>query len=282
MEILSVMAIIYFISRLLSGKMVEMLCNADVSACRVLNYRGRAIPAIGGIVFVPIMLSAILLLLFLYPHRFSEYQRLLMLICCMGFIGILDDLAGDKHIKGIVMHIRSTFYGHMTTGFIKASTGFLAAGIASMQTSAGIPELMLNTLVIALGSNTLNLFDLRPGRAIKVYILAALLLLFVALPDITDVLPLLALLIAVFAFSSYDLKEICMLGDTGANVLGATLGFYSILLLGTGARLAIAAVLTVINLAAEKISISSLINNSRFLSYLDSLGRGDSSRDDRA
>lgn len=282
MVIIAVMAIVYILTRVYSRKIVEMLCNADVSACRASNYRGIAIPAIGGIVFVPIMLAAILLLLFLYPHKYSEYQGFLLLICCMGFSGIIDDLAGDKRIKGIKKHITAVLKGHMTTGFLKAATGILTAGIISLRESAGLPELIVNVLLIALWSNTLNLFDLRPGRAIKVYAIAALILLYAALPDITDALPLMALLIAVFAYSSFDLKEICMLGDTGANILGISLGYYSTVLLDSASRLILAAALLILNLAAEKISISTLIDCSRILSYLDSLGRVDESRDDRA
>lgn len=282
MAVMAVMLIIFFISRFISKKIVVMLCNTDVSACKALNYRGMLIPAIGGIVFIPIMLATILLLLFLYPQRYSEYQSFLLLVCSMGFAGIVDDLVGDKRIKGIGRHISSTFRGKMTTGFIKAATGIMAATIVCMRVSSGLPELAVNVLVTALWSNTLNLFDLRPGRAIKLYVLAALLLLYAALPDITAALPLLALLIGAFAYGSYDLKEVCMLGDTGANILGISLGYYSIILLEGGNRLILAAALFCLNLAAEKISINAMIDSSRILSYLDSLGRVDKSRDDRA
>ncbi len=282
MSIIALMTIIYFLSRYLSGKTVEMLCKTESSSCRALNYRGRAIPAVGGIVFVPVMLAAILLLLFFHPHRFSEYQAFLLLLCTMGFSGIVDDMAGEKRIKGFRGHIESTLGGHMTTGFIKAATGILAAGIISQKISGGLLEATVNILVIALWSNTINLFDMRPGRAIKVYSIAALIMLYAALPDITAVLPLMALLVAVLAYSSFDLKEICMLGDTGANILGISLGYYSIVLLDSRSRLISAATLLVLNLAAEKISINTLIDCSRILSYLDSLGRVDGSRHDRA
>lgn len=282
MAIIALMTIIYILSRYLSVKMVEMFSNPDIASCRALNYRGRAIPAVGGIVFVPVMLAAVLLLLFLYPHRSSEYQAFLLLICSMGFSGIVDDMAGNKNIKGFKGHIGSAISGHMTTGFIKAATGILAACIISLKKSAGLSEVTANILVIALWSNTVNLFDLRPGRAIKVYAIAALILLYAALPDITAALPLMALLIAVLAYSSFDLKEICMLGDTGANILGISIGYYSIVLLDSGSRLVIAAALIILNLVAEKVSISDLVSGSRILSYLDSLGRVDESRDDRA
>jgi len=65
-----------------------------------------------------------------------------------------------------------------------------------------------------------------------------------------------------------------MLGDTGANILGISLGYYSTLFLSFSGKLMLLVLLILLNIAAERLSISALINNSRILSYLDSLGRG--------
>ncbi|HWR60626.1 MAG TPA: hypothetical protein VN580_03395 [Clostridia bacterium] len=275
MEIVVVMVLIYVVSRFLTKNIVEMLCNAGEPECRALNYRGKAIPAIGGIVFAPIMLIAVLLLLFLSPLRLLEYLKYLLIVYCMGFTGIVDDLAGNKEIKGLTRHWSSTLGGHMTTGFLKALSGFLIACAVSIGTPADLRELPVNVLIIALSANTINLFDLRPGRAIKVFILYSLLLLSAAIADIKAAAPLMALVLAVLAYGRYDLKEICMLGDTGANILGISLGYYSTLLLGFETRLILAVVLVGINLMAERVSISELIGRSRLLSYIDALGRED-------
>jgi len=268
-----VMILIYAVSRFLTKNIVEMLCNAGGSACRTLNYRGKSIPAIGGIVFAPIALIAVLLLLFLFPMRLLEYLRYLLIVYCMGFTGIIDDLAGNKEIKGLARHLGSTLSGHMTTGFLKALSGFLIACAVSIGPSLSLGELAVNVLIIALSANTINLFDLRPGRAIKVFTLYSLLLLSAAISDITAAAPLMALVLAVFAYGRYDMKEICMLGDTGANILGISLGYYSTLLLDFNIRLVLVTVLAGINLMAERISIGELIGRSRLLSYIDTLGR---------
>jgi UDP-N-acetylmuramyl pentapeptide phosphotransferase/UDP-N-acetylglucosamine-1-phosphate transferase len=65
-----------------------------------------------------------------------------------------------------------------------------------------------------------------------------------------------------------------MLGDTGANILGITLGYYSSLFLNFNSRLMLLVLLVFLNLISERISITELIDNNKVLSYLDSLGRG--------
>jgi hypothetical protein len=65
-----------------------------------------------------------------------------------------------------------------------------------------------------------------------------------------------------------------MLGDTGANILGITLGYYSSLLLGINAKLMLLFLLLIMNIMSERLSITELINRNRVLSYLDSIGRG--------
>ena len=70
-----------------------------------------------------------------------------------------------------------------------------------------------------------------------------------------------------------ELREWLMLGDTGANVIGATLGLTAVAQLGGAARLVLALVLVVLNVAAEIISFSHLINQTGPLRWFDRLGR---------
>ena len=79
----------------------------------------------------------------------------------------------------------------------------------------------MNAGLIAGGANLLNLFDLRPGRAIKVAALAGGLLVAAGGrgPGATRAgIPLGAAL----ALVREDLGERAMLGDAGANALGAS------------------------------------------------------------
>jgi UDP-N-acetylmuramyl pentapeptide phosphotransferase/UDP-N-acetylglucosamine-1-phosphate transferase len=70
-----------------------------------------------------------------------------------------------------------------------------------------------------------------------------------------------------------DLGERLMLGDAGANALGAALGAGALLQLGPDARTVAAVVLVVLNVAAELVSFSRVIDRTPFLRHLDRLGR---------
>jgi len=71
----------------------------------------------------------------------------------------------------------------------------------------------------------------------------------------------------------YDLREMTMLGDGGANALGALLGLNSVdRLTGKGRWLAIAA-LAGLTIVGERTSLGSLIERTPGLMQLDSLGR---------
>jgi UDP-GlcNAc:undecaprenyl-phosphate/decaprenyl-phosphate GlcNAc-1-phosphate transferase len=120
----------------------------------------------------------------------------------------------------------------------------------------------------------LNLFDLRPGRAVKVFLAASSILLAVSIGRLIEAMPIIILNLTAWLYIRYDLKEVCMLGDTGANILGITLGYYSTLMLGFNAKLVILVLLVVLNAISEKLSITEIISNSRLLSYLDNMGRG--------
>ena len=142
-------------------------------------------------------------------------------------------------------------------------------------------------LLIALSANALNLFDLRPGRALKVWFLAGIPLLFAAAPpsvsacagmgtDAAWQYPALALalmlLIAVL-YAPLDFAGMMMLGDTGANPLGAVLGLYLTLLLPLPAQVIAVLLLLALHVYAERASLTRLIERVRWLRWLDELGR---------
>jgi UDP-N-acetylmuramyl pentapeptide phosphotransferase/UDP-N-acetylglucosamine-1-phosphate transferase len=71
-----------------------------------------------------------------------------------------------------------------------------------------------------------------------------------------------------------DLHERLMLGDTGANLLGAVLGLAVVLEASRPVRTAVLIVLVVLNLASERVSFSSVIDRTPGLRQLDRVGRG--------
>jgi UDP-GlcNAc:undecaprenyl-phosphate/decaprenyl-phosphate GlcNAc-1-phosphate transferase len=273
-DILAVGAVTVILSQFLLHNIIKMLGNTDNGICRSVNYRGKTIPAIGGIAFVPILLVTILILLLRRSESFLSYLNYLALVLSMGFAGVVDDLIGDIKIKGLIKHIKSTLRGKMTTGFLKALTGLLMSCIVSLGMTDSYIEFFVNVLIISLFANTLNLFDLRPGRAVKVFLAASSILLAVSIGRLIEAMPIIILNLTAWLYIRYDLKEVCMLGDTGANILGITLGYYSTLMLGFNAKLVILVLLVVLNAISEKLSITEIISNSRLLSYLDNMGRG--------
>ncbi len=281
MKIVFVIVVTLLLSQYFIEKLITMLCDIDKEVCCTVNYRGNAIPAIGGIVFIPILLVAILLLLLSGAGSFTSYVNHLALALSMGFVGVVDDLAGDKSIKGIKGHINSTLKGSMTTGFLKAFIGFVVSSIISSAMVNTPSEFVTNIFVISLSANTLNIFDLRPGRAVKVFTAASLMIISGAIGRFEEAAPLIVLVGAALLYIRYDLKEICMLGDTGANILGITLGYYIAVFSNMNIKLIILALLICVNLVSDRISITELIKRNRVLSYIDSLGRGEISKNDR-
>jgi UDP-N-acetylmuramyl pentapeptide phosphotransferase/UDP-N-acetylglucosamine-1-phosphate transferase len=70
-----------------------------------------------------------------------------------------------------------------------------------------------------------------------------------------------------------DLRERLMLGDAGANALGAVLGLGVVLACSPGVRTLVLVVVAALNLASELVSFSRVIDRVAPLRALDQLGR---------
>ncbi|MGE5632484.1 MAG: hypothetical protein ACM3TR_15535 [Caulobacteraceae bacterium] len=252
---------------------MRILYKPECRICMLENYHRKKIPVVGGITFIPLLLLDLAVLIPIIPDVSEKNLLILFLVVCFGFLGIIDDLLGDKNIKGFWKHFISTVKGRMTTGFLKALAGFIAALIASYNISSTLMEFVLNLFIIALFANAINLLDLRPGRAVKAFLLVSVPLIIVNLNNLLQIVPLMILNAISWFYIPYDLKEVFMLGDTGSNILGIALGYYCALLLGTNIKLAILAVLVLLNVLSERISITEVIKNNKLLSYLDNIGR---------
>ena len=266
--------IIILFSFMISQKIIAFSITLLKSAgCTSKNYRGIDVVFGMGIIYIPIILISLTLAIILYLPRSLNYTPYLFIVCAIGFAGLLDDLIGIKQVKGLKNHIKSFINGHLTTGFIKAFIGIIASIIISLEISHNLIELILNSFNIALFTNTLNLMDLRPGRCIKVFLLFGFIILAISISEILAFLPLLIILISSAIYMKYDLKEVCILGDTGSNILGITLGYFSSLSFYGNNKIIIFIALFIINALAEKFSITRIISNNRILSFLDNLGR---------
>src|SRR4029078_8164624 len=90
-------------------------------------------------------------------------------------------------------------------------------------------------VLIALAANLGNLLDRAPGRTIKAAAIAYVPLAFV-LGEGAGGVAIAAVMGAAFGLFPDDARERLMLGDAGANVIGAVLGLGVVLGRGEGAR----------------------------------------------
>jgi hypothetical protein len=180
--------------------------------------------------------------------------------------GAYDDLAGSGDRRGFRGHLGALRQGEVTTGAVKLG-GIGATGIISAALAGGSPaDVILNAGLVAGGANLLNLFDLRPGRAIKVAVASGTLLGAAGRDSVA------APLGAALALLPEDLGERAMLGDAGANALGAMLGA-SAAGLSRPARVALLAGIAGLTAASEKVSFTKVIARTPALNWLDMLGR---------
>jgi UDP-GlcNAc:undecaprenyl-phosphate/decaprenyl-phosphate GlcNAc-1-phosphate transferase len=193
-----------------------------------------------------------------------------------GALGGYDDLAGSGDRRGFRGHLGALAHGEVTTGAVKIG-GIGATGLTASALLGGCPlDVAVNAGLIAGGANLLNLFDLRPGRAIKVAALAGGLIAVTGRPGDGPAcgaalagIPLGAAL----ALVDEDLGERAMLGDAGANALGAVLGAAAAASLPRSGRAAVLAGIVGLTAASEKISFTKVIQRTPPLHWLDMLGR---------
>lgn len=272
--------------------MATLTRSLERTAPHYPNYRGVSVYNGLGVVWFVWLLSfwvgAHLLVISgsAQPNWMSYLVPIFPLIAGSCIFGLLDDWVGDHNAKGFKGHIGSLFRGILTTGGIK----MIAIGLLSLFTmislywhsEEGIARVIAGTCVIALSANLINLFDLRPGRAGKVYLFCLVICILAITLSTTvvihwpDIVALacagLGPLIAVWRF---DIGERGMLGDAGANSMGAFLGYLLATALPLWLLIAWAAVLLALNLAGEHLSFSKIIENNRILKMLDGLGRKD-------
>ena len=188
----------------------------------------------------------------------------------LGAAGRLDDLRGDEDIRGFSGHLRAAARGRVTGGALK----IFAGGVAGLATGALVAsglDILVVGLLVALGANTFNLLDRAPGRAGKLWLLAALpLFVWGSSGWGVGAAGMAGALIAVLPA---DLGARGMLGDAGANPLGAVWGLGLASATGDVGRAVAIGVLVLVNAASEKWSFSHAIESVRWLRSLDHLGR---------
>ena len=250
------------------------------------NVRGRQVPTGAGVVIAVTVLvveAAVTVVDALGADidAATIHGRRLAVLASVGFclLGLLDDLAGAGQSGGFRGHLRALAGGRLTTGALKLFGGAALAivVVAAGAVSSGSGDRQLGRLVadaalVALAANLGNLLDRAPGRVGKSVLVAGAVLLVATGfgPELAGV----ALVVgAGLGLLVPDLRERCMLGDAGANALGAAVGLGVVLACSPGVRLVVLAVVAVLNLASEVVSFSRVIERVPPLRALDRLGR---------
>lgn len=200
--------------------------------------------------------------------------------------GLVDDLSEDarRSRKGLRGHLGALAHGELTTGGLKVlgigATSLLAAVLATPRAAAsraGGPgtgmwgwsaDVASSGALIAATANLVNLLDLRPGRALKAAALTAA-------PALVGAgAPAAAACIATAAAAlPGDLSERDMLGDGGANALGALVGTAAVLGSSRPVRWALLCGAVVLTLASERVSFTQVIARTPVLREIDAWGR---------
>lgn len=197
-----------------------------------------------------------------------------------GAFGLVDDLREDTatRTKGLRGHLGALAHGRLTTGGLKVlgigASAFAAAALAppaggaAARPLARAADVLASTALVAGTANLVNLLDLRPGRALKAAALVA-----APLVSTAGGAPAAAVLGAGATAIEADLAEADMLGDSGANALGAALGTAVVLGAPRPVRLAVLGVVVGLTLASERVSFTRVIERTPVLRELDRWGR---------
>lgn len=185
--------------------------------------------------------------------------------------GALDDHRGSASARGLRGHLSALQRGEVTTGVVKLAAIGAAGMVAGWRTVDGrIGRRLAAGAVVATSANLANLLDLRPGRALKAGLLVAAPLAAGARPGRRVAATAGSVAAALLPL---DLGEQAMIGDTGANCLGAMLGVAAVAGAPTRRIVTCLAVIAGLTVASEVVSFSRVIDETPPLRWFDRLGR---------
>lgn len=244
------------------------------------NFRQRTLPTAAGVVIALVVVAGAAAVAVAEAAGWEPDVALsagiaASVLVAVGFalLGLLDDLGGVGQSGGFRGHLQALAHGELTTGGAKLFGGAALGVIAAAPVSGdSVGRLLADGALVALAANLANLFDRRPGRVVKVSLLAGVIL--VAAVGLEPQLGGVALALgAGVGLLVPDLRERLMLGDSGANVLGAALGLGVLLTCAPWVRLVVLVGLVFLNLLSEVVSFSKVIDAVPPVRALDRWGR---------
>src|SRR5581483_7590826 len=223
--------VVFFVVGVAAGWVVRTVLR-PVFASPLLareNYRGRTVVTAAGIVVavaaIVVEAGRTVLATLDVGHRVTPARALVLFAAvAFGLLGLLDDLVGSGNARGFRGHLAELAHGRLTTGGVKLLGGAAVGIVVAAARNPHSPvRLLVDAALIALAANLANQFDRRPGRVIKVAAVCFVVLV-VAAPRRDPVVAVGVIVGATVALVVDDLRERLMLGDVGANVVGACLG----------------------------------------------------------
>jgi hypothetical protein len=242
------------------------------------NYRGRVLPTAAGVVIVLSVVAIeggrVLVHALGVGDVTTNVARhaVLLTVVGFGFFGFLDDVLGNGDARGFRGHLAALRRGQVTTGTAKLIGGASLALTIAALAGARHGQLLVDAGLIALASNLANLLDVRPGRSAKYAVVGYIPVAVLCGTDTLGV-AIAPVFGALLACLPDELREHYMLGDTGADPIGAVLGLAVVLEVSPGARVVVAIVLLALNLLSEVVSFSRVIERVGPLRAFDRLGR---------
>jgi len=241
------------------------------------NHRGSVVPVGAGILIViaALVVAAVergLVGLGVDQDVLRAGDLVLLAAVGFGLLGFIDDVAEVGDAKGFRGHLGALREGRLTTGGLKLLGGLAVAMAVTGPVDADRPaRFAVDALLVAGAANVGNLLDRAPGRTTKVALVLGGVLLATHLSD--PPAGVAVVLGAAAGLLVFDLREELMLGDAGANAIGAAVGLGVVLACSFPVRIAVLVLVVVLNVLSEKVSFSAVIARTPVLRELHLLGR---------
>ncbi len=273
----------FILCRFMIKKVIRLVSQGGTLTA---NFQGNPIPNGTGVIFSLALLPMGLIGLLLMPSELNLRISILLLgLLGFTFLGLMDDVWGNRDTRGLKGHLSLLLQGRITTGSIKAVFGLILAFCLTLvenslsEADSNWLLLILSVLILALSANSFNLFDLRPGRACKYFYLTLLVTLILGATSLTVVSYETAFLTGlagiVLAYFPFDVRAKTMMGDAGSNALGLVLGLIIVWTCNLQVQIVYLIYLLLLHLMAEQVSLSEIIAKIPPLDFLDKLGRKD-------
>jgi UDP-N-acetylmuramyl pentapeptide phosphotransferase/UDP-N-acetylglucosamine-1-phosphate transferase len=240
------------------------------------NYEGREVANRIGLF---LWIALVLFQLFPFVRSIEGIQGLYWIytaaLTIVFVAGWLDDAYGTPQAKGLRGHWKYWLrHKKLTSGLWKVLSTFVAAAGFVVYIGGFALSGLFAMLLIGLSTNAMNLFDLRPGRALKAFFALTAVTVMLAVADGAVVAVfMLPVVIGGILLLPGDVRSRWMLGDTGANFLGFAVGVWIVLFCNAWEQGGFIVGFAALQWYAERHSITAAIERQPFLRWLDQLGR---------